>query len=184
MMRNAVNRLRRYGVYFLRDEYGGPMTVGSIILFPVFFFLMLAGIELAFVNLHHAMLERAVDITVRDIRLGTGTAPQHDDIKDLICARAGFIEDCSNSLRLEMIQVDPRNWSTLPQGADCIDRSQPVEPVRAFVNGLDNELMLMRACAMIDPVFPTSGLGKALAEGGLDGRYGLIAVSAFVQEPR
>ena len=55
--------------------------------------------ELGFVTMQHSMLDRAMDMTVRDIRLGTGTAPQHDDIKDMICARAGFIPDCDTSLR-------------------------------------------------------------------------------------
>ena len=35
----------------------------------------------------------------------------------------------------------------------------------------------------IDPLFPTTGLGKKLGEGA-GGQYALIATSAFVQEPR
>lgn len=167
---------------FLRDE-DGTATVEFAITFPAMLFFMLSGIELGFVTLHHASLERAVDITVRDIRLDTGAAPQHDEIKDLICARAGFIENCQSNLRLEMVQVDPFNWSSIAADADCTDRSEEVAPVRNFVNGQSNELMVLRACAKIDPIFPTTGLGQNMVKDAA-GQYALISTSAFVQEPR
>ena len=178
MIFSLRQKLRRF-----TDSETGSATIEFAITFPAMLLILLSGIELAFVNLRHSMLERAVDITVREIRLGTGSAPQHDAIKDMICTRAGFIENCRDNLRLEMIQLDPRNWADVPANADCTDKSEEVAPVRAFVNGLDNELMILRACAKIDPVFPTSGLGADLAS-GVDGQYALIATTAFVQEPQ
>ena len=124
-----------------------------------------------------------MDITVREIRLGTGAAPQHDEIKTRICNRAGFIDACEENLKLEMIQVDPRAWTAIDPDPDCTDKSEEVLPVRSFVNGLDNELMVMRACAKIDPVFPTTGLGANMSTDAF-GQYALIATSVFVQEPR
>ena len=177
MIRPVTSALRR----FRRGE-DGSATIEFAITFPAMIFFLLSGIELGMVTLHHAMLERAMDITVRDIRLGTGTAPQHDDIKDLICERAGFIEDCGTNLRLEMIQVDPFNWAGLNAEADCIDHSEDVAPVRSFVNGQDNELMILRACAKIEPMFPTVGLGATIGKDGA-GNYSLLATAAFVQEP-
>lgn len=178
MMRALFTRLRRF-----RRREDGSATIEFAITFPSLLFLILSAVELGFVTLQHAMLERAMDMTVRDIRLGTGTAPQHDDIKDLICTRAGFISDCSDNLRLEMIQVDPRNWSAPPADADCTDKSEDVEPVRSFVNGQDNELMILRACAKIEPVFPTTGLGANMVKDGA-GHFALVSSSAFVQEPQ
>ncbi|MFK7751454.1 MAG: TadE/TadG family type IV pilus assembly protein [Sedimentitalea sp.] len=166
-----------------RKSEDGHATVEFAITFPSMLFLLLSGVELGMVTLHHSMLERAMDMTVRDIRLGTGTAPQHDEIKDLICERAGFIDACGENLRLEMIQVDPRDWSDINPNADCTDQSEDVAPVRSFVNGQDNELMVLRACAKIDPVFPTTGLGQNFVKDGA-GQYSLISISAFVQEPR
>lgn len=178
MIRNLFSRLRRF-----RRSDDGSATIEFAITFPSLLFLILSGVELGFVNLQHAMLERAMDMTVRDIRLGTGTAPQHDDIKALICARAGFIEDCDDNLRLEMIQVDPRAWVAPPTDPDCTDQSEDVEPVRSFVNGQDNELMILRACAKIKPIFPTTGLGASLKKDGA-GFFALVSSSAFVQEPK
>lgn len=167
---------------FRRSE-DGHATVEFAITFPAMLFMLLSGVELGFVTLKHSALERAMDLTVRDIRLGTGTAPQHDELKDLICVRAGFIEDCSNNLRLEMVQFDPRNWAGISDDVDCTDKSEEVAPVRTFINGQSNELMMLRACAKIDPVFPTTGLGKNMVKDGA-GQYSLVSISAFVQEPR
>ena len=174
--------VRRLLGRFCRSE-DGSATIEFAITFPAVMMFMLSGIELGMVTLHHAMLERALDLTVRDIRLGTGTAPQHDRIKELICERAGFITNCDVNLRLEMIQIDPRNWVDIPADADCTDQSEEVAPVRNFVNGLENELMVLRACAKFKPVFPTTGLGASLEKDGA-GQYALISISAFVQEPR
>lgn len=173
---------RRLARRFLGAE-DGSATIEFAITFPAVLFMLLSGVELGMVTLQHAMLERALDITVRDIRLGTGSAPQHDEIKDLICERAGFIDECGNNLKLEMLQVDPRNWSTLPSDPDCSDQSEEVSPVRSFVNGQDNELMILRVCAKISPVFPTVGLGESMQKDGA-GQYSLISTAAFVQEPR
>lgn len=176
-----MHRLRNCLSGFRRGE-GGQATIEFAITFPAMLFFLLSGVELGMVTLQHAMLERGLDIVVRDIRLGTGSAPQHNDIKEMICDEAGFIDDCYNNLRLEMIQVDPFNWVGLNGAADCTDASQPVSPVRSFVNGQDNELMILRACAKIDPVFPTVGLGANLNKDEA-GMFSLVAVSAFVQEP-
>lgn len=177
-----IRPVKRFFSRFRRSENGAIATIEFALLFPGMIFFVLSGIELGIMMLNHAMLERAVDLTVRDIRLGTGTAPQHDEIKDLICERAGFIENCNQNMRLEMIQIDPYNWSGLPGTPDCIDHSEDVAPVRSFTNGQENELMLLRACVKIDPVFPTTGLGATIEKDG-NGQYALYSLSAFVQEP-
>ncbi len=167
---------------FSRSE-DGSATLEFAITFPAMLLFMLSGVELGMITLQHSMLERAMDLTVRDIRLGTGANLQHDDIKDRICARAGFIDNCGANLHLEMIQVDPRNWADIPAVPTCTDQSEEVAPVVNFVNGQENELMIMRACAKISPVFPTTGLGKNVTKDGA-GQFALVSISAFVQEPR
>ncbi|WP_243470714.1 TadE/TadG family type IV pilus assembly protein [Ruegeria denitrificans] len=165
----------------VRRQEDGGVTLEFALVFPAIFFLVLSGLELGLVTLQHAQLERAVDLTVRDIRLNTGVNPQHDDIKALICSRASFINNCETSVQLEMIRQDPFNAITVPAVPDCTDLSEVVRPVRTFHNGLENELMVLRACAKINPMFPTSAMGKALVNE--EGQYALTATTVFVQEP-
>jgi hypothetical protein len=164
-----------------RDEKG-TASIEFVVVFPFFLGVLLSSFELSMITMRETMLERALDLTVRDIRLETGTAPQHDDIKDLVCERAPVIPDCDKNLRLEMIRIDPSNWVEPDADFDCTDQSQEVQPVRNFVNGMDNELMLLRACMKFEPIFPGAGLGKKLDKDGA-GMAALIASSAFVQEP-
>lgn len=167
---------------FHRSE-DGTATIEFALTFPAIMLVFMSSVELGLATFNHSMLERAVDITVRDIRLGTGEAQQHDELKATICERAAFITDCDKNLKLEMIQVDPRAWVGIESDADCTDLSQEVAPVRNFVNGKENELMILRACAKIDPLFPTTGIGKKIEKDGA-GQYALISTSAFVQEPK
>ncbi|WP_254437953.1 TadE/TadG family type IV pilus assembly protein [Ruegeria arenilitoris] len=165
---------------FKRCEQGSP-TVEFVVIFPFYMFFILSAVEYSLVTMQQAMLENAVDRTVRDIRLGTGTVLQHDDIKDRICDRAGIIRSCGESLRLEMIVQDAFAGIHLPEEPDCTDLSEEAKPVRDFSNGTENQLMILRACAKIDPLFPTSTMGRTLANDG--GQIRLTALSAFVQEP-
>lgn len=177
MIRFLKSRSRR----FARDEDGSATIEFSILFMPVMLLLASAA-ELGMVNVHYSTLERAVDMTVRDIRLGTGSAPQHADIRSSICSRADFIKDCNQNLKIEMIRLDPFAWTNPPTIPDCTDQSLPVAPVRNFQNGAENDLMFLRVCAKFDPMFPTIGIGKNIQKDG-SGMYKLVTVSAFVQEP-
>lgn len=177
-MTNCSSFLRRF-----RRSEDGTATIEFALTFPAIMLVFMSSVELGMATFNHSMLERAVDMTVRDIRLGTGTAPQHDEMKNLICERAAFITECDKNLKLEMVQVDPRNWIGIDVEADCTDLSEEVAPVRNFDNGKENELMILRACAKINPVFPTTGIGKQIEKDGA-GQYALISTSAFVQEPK
>lgn len=81
-----------------------------------------------------------------------------------------------------MQRVDPRDWSMLGNDVDCVDRAKPGLPANQFVPGQSNDLMVLRACALIDPYFPTTGLGARL-EKVSGGAYALVAVQSFAIEP-
>ena len=178
----TTRALKSFFSRFRKDE-DCSQIVDFAIMMPLFLMAMMSSVELRFISLKHIMLERALDLTVREIRLGTGAAPQHDEIKQKICDRAPMLDDCDNNLRLEMVKLNLRSWQAPKSNVDCIDRSQDVKPVREFTNGNINELMLLRACALFKPIMPGSGLGRALETDGA-GYAAMIAQSAFVQEPK
>lgn len=177
-----IARILSAGLRF-REREDGNATVEFAIVIPVMLMILMSTVELGLITVRQSMLERALDQTVRDIRLGTGEDMQHDQIRDTVCARSGFIDSCQTSLRLEMVQVDPFAWTAIDPAPDCINRIEEVQPVRNFVNGQSNELMFIRACMKFNPIFPYWGLGDNLGKDA-DGRVRLFASSAFVQEPR
>lgn len=177
-----IRTLRKLAARFRRDD-AGTSTVEFVLWAPLGLFVIVGATELGYYNVRHAMLERGLDTTVREIRLATGFIPTHDTIRDSICETAGIIQDCQSNLRLEMKIVDPRNFVGIPVDADCSNQSQEARPLRQFQPGEANQLMLLRACVMYDLITPNWALGKLLDPDG-DGYTPMIATTAFVQEPR
>jgi hypothetical protein len=180
MMRHTPGIVRRLRRLVRRED--GNATVEFMIIVPIYLMLMVMSLELSFITLRQTMLERGLDIAVRDIRLGTGTAPTHDAIKERICAEARIISDCENSVRLEMVSADMRNLVTLGGQAMCTDKQEEGAPVLRFIPGQQNQLMFLRACAKYDPIFPTWTLARAM-DRDTSGQIAIVTMSAFVQEP-
>lgn len=166
---------------FCRSEEGSA-TIEFVIVFPVFFTFFLSTFELGMLETRHVMMDRGLDIAVRQIRLGMLEPVTHEGFKQAVCNGASIIPDCMNQIKLEMVSVDPRAWVNMGPAADCVDRQDDSIAVRNFVPGATNQLMLIRACALFDPYFPTTGLGASLPRVS-GGAYGLISLSSFVIEP-
>lgn len=178
MIRRTKQFLRRFG----RDE-DGQLVIEFALAVPLIFTLFLTSIELGIYSMRQVFLDRGVDMTVRNVRLGTGVQFTHNDLKNSICDMAGNLPDCESALRLSLTPVNIRNFGGIGMPSDCVDVSQPIEPPTVFSLGLDNEMMLVRACYMFKPVFPSTGLGYAFTKDG-SGRSKMVSISAFVQEPR
>ena len=178
MIQRSIKAWRR----FRGDEDGSAMLIEFAILSPLLFGCLLMSVEMSFYAIRHMLLDRGLDMTVRYVRLNTNTPMTHQTIKDKICESAIYLEDCSDTLRLEMIQVDPRNFASFDQSPDCVDTSEDPKPVRGWTLGVEHQLMLLRACARFKPFFPTTGLGYALQKDGA-GRVTMVSSAAFVQEP-
>ena len=130
-------------------------------------------------------LDRGLDIAMRQVRLNTASIPSHTALKQTICANAGFLPDCMNSVKIEMKKTDPRDFTPFDRDADCIAQGLPIasnEKLRNYQTGKEHELMLIRACLKFEPGFPSTGLGFQFAKDG-SGQVIMSAKSAFVQEP-
>ena len=166
-----------------RREDRGHASIEFVIMFPLFFWIMVSAIDIGIITMRSAFLERALDVVVRDIRLSTGTAPDHDEIRRRICEANEVVKDCTENLMLEMRIVDMRAWNDIPTQTHCTNKAEETQPVTTFQNGLDNQLMVLRACAKITPIFGDKGIGPYLYKDS-NGDVPIVALSAFVQEPR
>lgn len=166
---------------FRRSEDGGP-SVEFVLVFTPFMILTVSAFELGLLMTRHVMIERGMDMAVREVRLNTNIAVDEDSLKVMICNAAAIIPDCTNRLKLEMVQVDPRAWADIEEEADCIDVANPFLPSRNFENGQANEIMVVRACAQLVPMLPETGLGYFLSRQD-SGYYRLVSTTAFAMEP-
>ena len=164
------------------EKETGSASVEFVILFPIVFMFLIASFELGMLNLRHTMLERAVDLTVRDLRLGNIPSPSQENLRVAICSRAGILPDCLNNLMIELRPISKSTWALPSPNAQCVDRDSEITPVTTVNAGAPDELMLVRACAVLDPLLPTTGLGAAINRTGT-GEIFLVSSSVFVNEP-
>ena len=180
-MMNSIKKLANACKSFGKDESGNG-TIDFMMVLPAAMFFGATAFESGTFGLRNVMLERAVDVTVREVRIGAIAEPTHAQLKEMICDAAAIIPECMDNVKLEMIRKDPRAWSPLDEGRDCVDRNSTAEPVINWTAGGNNDLMVLRACAILDPVLPTSTLGIAMAENS-DGSHAIVTTSSFVVEP-
>lgn len=67
--------------------------------------------------------------------------------------------------------------------APGVDRDEEIQPVTMLQIGQQNDLMLVRACIVQDIMFANVGLGLKRLRDNPNGEYGIVAMSAFSNEP-
>ncbi|MEM8802881.1 MAG: TadE family protein [Pseudomonadota bacterium] len=177
--------MRRFLSTVGRSE-DGTATIEFVFLFPIFMFLFTVGFEAGLYMVRNVLLERGVNIAVRDVRLGNDKVPDFDALRANICANAGPVPDCLDRLQIEMqtIPIAPGGVATLQSAARCVDRQSTDSPLIGTIYdvGAENSMMIVRACLLQQPIFPSTAIGVGL---GVDteGNYAIVATTAFVNEP-
>lgn len=173
-LRQAIGRFRR------RED--GVVTVEFVLIFPVVLFLFFWAIELGMIITKQVILEHALDVTMRDLRLGQIQNPSSDTLRSTICARAKILSNCNGTMMIELAPVDTQTWNIPAGRVQCRNRDEEIQPVVTYNPGAQNQIMIVRACVLVEPLFPGTGLGALLPKDSLGG-FAMAATSAFVNEP-
>ena len=177
-MAPPLSYLRR----FWRDERA-TSTLEFVIVFPLTILLFIATFETGIMLSRQVLMERSLDDAVRILRLAQGLSITADDIEDAICDNTSAIPDCDNVLVVDLQVVDMSNYQMPADNVLCVDRNEiEIRPDNSFEQGQDNELILIRACAVLDRVLPISGWGLNLTRDDTGGLH-MVASSLFVNEP-
>lgn len=178
-MQRTTHKPRRKS--WLRREEGSA-TIEFVILFPLIMTLFLSAVEVGVFLTRAAMLDRAVDINVRAVRLGTLHPMTADELKRRICEDALILSDCENAMMIELVPISTETWNFPAAQVTCVQRDADIQPVVDFIAGGQNEIMLVRACAILNPFF---GSTPFVLDMPLDasGGYAIAATSIFVNEP-
>ncbi len=199
MITRLLNNLRRF-----RGKEDGMATIEFVFWFPVFMMTTYSGVEMGIVAWNHTNLERALDETIQDVRMNRieeydssiGAVWTHTLLKQIICDKAGVIPDCFDNLALEMLSINPyaedsifsdnpeSDLGSVFSNPYCVDTPEEVrgKEDQLFTPGTSNQLMVVRACIEVDPLFFGTTLGR-LAQQDPDGQYELHSTTVFVHEP-
>ncbi|GHC14734.1 MULTISPECIES: TadE/TadG family type IV pilus assembly protein [Gemmobacter] len=174
--------LRRLWPRFRRED--GSATVEFVLIFPLFMTVFMASFETGLLMVRQTMLERALDIVVRELRLGQFPNPTHDSIRDAICDAAVVLPECRQSMKVSLDRVDMTTWALPTDRVVCRDRASNIDPVTRLDPAAlaPREFMLVRVCVRADAIFPSTGIAANLEKDGKGG-YRLVAASGFVNEP-
>ncbi len=175
-----TNLRKRLGLF--RRQEDGIAAVEFALFFPVVMGMFIFATEMGLLMTKSVMLEFALDTTIRQLRLGQFENPTSDLLKDTICDRARIIGNCRDTIMIELQPINTDVWALPAAPVSCVDREEVIQPVVAFNMGAQSEIMLVRACVIVEPLFPGTGLGASL-DLDADGGYGMAAISAFVNEP-
>jgi hypothetical protein len=170
-------RLRRHLRRFLRNE-SAVVAAEWAIAFPVYFALFLWTMEVAYMMTRTSMLDRSLDMVIRDLRLGRlGTeTPTVRFMEERVCSQTTLFPDCLESLTLEFTTVNQTTFAMPNTDLPCVLRTPEIHAGRetqTYNVGTSNDLMVVRACMLVDTIMPFDGPIN----------YRLNAYSAFVNEP-
>lgn len=183
--------LGRKATAFARDDNGNA-SMEFAIAFPGFIFVLFSMGEVGAFEARAVLFDRGLNFAMRDLKVGAIPNPTPQLLKERICDEAFLIQrSCMEGLRLELTPISLltplATQAFLESPPQCVDRvQQEIDPVdEPVINpGARSEVMLVRACLVMSPFFPATGIGARLSRiSGDEGGYALLAQSAFMNEP-
>lgn len=173
---------------FLKDERG-TATIEFLFVFPIIFTIFTASFESSLYMAKYVMFERSVDLVVRELRLGNGSALTHQTLKQVICRNGvmgSSIDDCTNRMKIWMQPVNTADFNMAAPPNTCVEQASEINTevpdANEFAYGTDNDIMLMRICLKEWPLFPTTAVSVKMPPQP-DGSVAMIVTSVFVNEP-
>ncbi len=171
---------RRLAQLWRRED--GVAAMEFVLMVPVLLAVFMSAFECGLLMTRSILLEHAVDVTMRELRLGHYPKVTNAVLKDEICRRTIIFGDCSSNITVQLDRISTTNWSIPTPPPTCVNSDDEAEPVVALNVGTDNDLMLVRVCVSLPAIFPGMGLALNLPQDELH-NYALVARSAFVVEP-
>ncbi len=178
--RLAAHISGRFPSWLRRED--GTATMEFVIVIPVIITIFMSSFECGLLMTRKILLEEAVDLTMRDLRLGHLPGVTNVALKQQICSHTIIFPNCTSNLIIQTNRINTTTWSVPNTHLACVNSSSPIEPVTTMTSGQENDMMLIRVCMSLPAIFPGTGLALAMTPDAL-GNYSLEAVSAFVVEP-
>lgn len=175
------SRIRSLLRPFRKDDRG-MASVEFAIFFPLYISLFFWAAELGIITMKSVTLDHALDVAMRDLRLGLMENPTPENLKQEICSRARLIGNCENQMMIELQPISTQTWAMPRTPVTCVDNDEEIQPSVAFNPGQAQELMLVRACIVVPVLFPAMMFGRQMTLDSTGG-IGIASISSFVNEP-
>lgn len=160
----------------------GAATMEFVVLVPFLMIVVFMFAEIGILTGRTVLLKRGVAVAARDIRLGANSTADLQAFRNTACRNAFLINSCYRELTVDIAPLNLAARNNPTGQIACRNRKDPdATPATAYNVGVDGNIMLIKACLIVDPVFPGTGLGAGLK--WADGRgYAIIVKTAFMNE--
>ncbi len=167
-------------------EHGGA-SVEFVILLPLFLMVFISSFEASVYLVRQVLMERALDIAVREVRLDTGETVSQGEVRFTVCERARILPNCMDNMTIEMTVVSTDTYELPADDAPCTDEIDTVAPPADFAAERVGRLVLIRACYAVRPILSNSSFAmtRTLAStlvSDHDGAIRMTTATAFVVE--
>ena len=170
-----IRTIRKY--FFCRS---GATTTEFAVAFPFLMWILFMFVEIGVFSIRTSLLKRGLSMATRDVRTGDPAIMSIDAFRSRVCDYTYALSDCNTSLNIEMTPIVDGDFTQFK----CINReNEDWTPSTTFDPGAREQIMLVRACLLVKPVFPGAGIGADLSR-ELNGEYAIVATSAFQNEPK
>ncbi|MEM7056210.1 MAG: TadE/TadG family type IV pilus assembly protein [Pseudomonadota bacterium] len=170
---------------FFRDT-SGAATLEFVVLVPFLMIVVFMFAEVGILTGRTVLMKRGVSIAARDIRLGLVDPTNIQSFRNTVCREAFLINSCYTELQLEIFPIDPASTQDRLTQVQCANRfpadGQPVLPATRYNVGIDGDIMIIKACLVVDPVFIGTGMAAGLTLADGQPGYYIIVKSAFMRE--
>ena len=179
---------RRWAARFkqLLHRQDGSAPVEFAIVVPTMLTIFIMAMEAGVIQLRQVMVDRALDLTVRDLRLQRigelGEPVSQAQVADRFCEHAFLVPNCRQNLTIEMTPIDLADWVAPQTNVACVNRDLQILPVNTFTPPDSSKPTLIRTCMIVDLMFPTSRYGLNLAADS-QGGFLMTSFSFFINEP-
>lgn len=165
-----------------RRNESGAVSAEFMIAFPVILMIMFAAIDVGVTNMRQVFLSRAVDLSVREVRLGNVSNSVR--LSELICSQTSMLPNCLQNITVEMRPIDTSTFDGLDDPFQCVNIEDEIRPAVTFIPGAGaQELMLIRVCVAAEPFLRITGMVNDMPVNGSN-QYVIVNTSVFVNEPR
>lgn len=170
-----------------RRSNRGAAAIEFALVAPMLFGIIFATLEAGWLMTQSIMLDRALDRTVRLLRIGSMPVPEgeaqvsYELVKQKVCEEALILANCDDTLALELIPI--KSAADFPSDdARCVDRTGEIEPTLRYNPGGRSDTVFVRACFVVDPLTPLMEYGLKLPR-DKSGGVRIVSYSAFANEP-
>jgi len=161
----------------------GVAAMEFVLMVPVLLAVFMSAFECGLLMTRSILLEHAVDVTMREVRLGHFPVVTNVLLKDEICRRTIIFGECAKNITVQLDRISTETWAIPTAPPVCVNRNDPSEAVKDLTDiGQPNDLMLARVCVSLPAIFPGMGFALNLPQDEL-GNYALVARTAYSVEP-